>query len=91
MPGSVRVLEGDDLVRVWEPPDGFGKAFCSVCGSALWSVAPADGQPAGVRFSAFDDDPGVRPSHRQFTAYAAEWEPIPDDGLPRYPERPPSS
>jgi hypothetical protein len=39
--------------------------------------------------SLFDDDPGVRPSYRQFTAYAAEWEPIPDDGLPRYPERPP--
>jgi hypothetical protein len=39
--------------------------------------------------SLFDDDPGVRPSYRQFTAYAAEWESIPDDRLPRYPERPP--
>ena len=36
--------------------------------------------------SAFDEDPGVRPAYRQFVAYAAEWEPIPDDGLPRYPE-----
>jgi hypothetical protein len=23
---------------------------------------------------------------RQFVAYAAEWEPIPDDGLPRFDE-----
>jgi hypothetical protein len=23
---------------------------------------------------------------RQFVAYAAPWEPVPDDGLPRYPE-----
>jgi hypothetical protein len=23
---------------------------------------------------------------RQFVAYAASWEPIPDDGLARYPE-----
>ena len=38
---------------------------------------------------AFDGDPGVRPSYRQFTAYAADWDPIPDDGLTRYPERPP--
>ena len=39
-----------------------------------------------VRMSAFDDDPGVRPSYRQFVDYAAQWEAIPDDGLPRYPE-----
>ena len=26
-----------------------------------------------------------------FVAYAAPWEPIPDDGLPRYPERVPPS
>ena len=34
----------------------------------------------------FDENPGVRPSVRQFVAYAAPWEPIPDDGLPRYLE-----
>ena len=34
---------------------------------------------------AFDDDPGIRPSVRQFVADAAPWEPIPDDGLPRFP------
>jgi hypothetical protein len=34
----------------------------------------------------FDDDPGIRPSVRQFVAYAAPWELIPDDGLPRFPE-----
>ena len=26
------------------------------------------------------------PSYRQYVEYAAEWEPIPDDGLPRHPE-----
>ena len=41
--------------------------------------------------SAFDGDPGVRPTSRQFVAYAAVWEPIPDDGLERYPEARPSS
>jgi len=39
-----------------------------------------------VRMSAFDDDPGVRPSWRAFVAYAAAWEPIPDDGLERHDE-----
>jgi hypothetical protein len=39
-----------------------------------------------VRMAAFDVDPGIRPSYRQYVAYAAPWEPIPDDGLERYPE-----
>jgi hypothetical protein len=88
-PGSLRVVAGEELVGIYEPLDGYGKAFCSACGSALWSVDPGAGRVAGVRFSAFDDDPGVRPSFRTFTAYAAAWEPIPDDGLPRYPDRKP--
>ena len=36
-----------------------------------------------------DGDPGVRPQSHQFVAYAACWEEIPDDGLPRYPEERP--
>ena len=40
----------------------------------------------GVRMSAFDSDPGVRPTQRQYVAYAAAWEPIPDDALERFPE-----
>jgi hypothetical protein len=36
-----------------------------------------------------DGDPGIRPGFRQFVAYAASWEEIPNDGLPRYPERKP--
>ena len=50
---------------------------------------PTDPSIVGVRMGAFDEDPGVRPSYRQYVAYAAAWEPIPDDGLPRYPERRP--
>jgi hypothetical protein len=34
--------------------------------------------------AAFDADPGVRPSFRQYVAFAAPWEPIPDDGLERF-------
>ena len=89
VPGSLRLLSGDELVRAFHPPDGFAKAFCCECGSALWSIDP-EGNISGVRLGAFDDDPGVRPSSRQFVAYAAPWEPIPDDGLERFPERRPT-
>jgi len=34
----------------------------------------------------FDTDPGIRPSYRAYVAYAAPWEPIPEDGLPRFLE-----
>ena len=88
--GSFRVTEGEDLVTVFRPEEGFEKAFCSECGSALFSRHRDDPEVISVRMGTFDGDPGVRPSYRQFVAYAAPWEPIPDDGLPRHPERRPS-
>lgn len=42
-----------------------------------------------MRLGVLDDDAVVRPSAHQFTAYAAAWEPLPDDGLPRHLERVP--
>ena len=47
---------------------------------------PDDPERVGIRLGAFDSDPGIRPSMRQFVAYAAPWEAIPDDGLPRHSE-----
>lgn len=86
VPGSLRILQGEDLVREWQPPDhGFGKCFCSACGGALWSKSP-EGEIASVRLGTVDGDPGIRPSYRIFTAYAVPWEPIPEDGTQRYPE-----
>ena len=90
-PGSLRIVAGDDLLRAYEPPGGFPKVFCSVCGSALWSRHPTNDDIINVRLGAFDSDPGIRPAFRAFVAYAAPWEPIPADGLPRYPEARPSA
>jgi len=87
-PGSLTVTQGEELIRTYAPPDGFPKLFCGTCGSALWSRSPDDPEIMSVRLGAFDGDPGIRPSLRQFCAYAAAWEDIPDDGLPRHPERP---
>jgi hypothetical protein len=91
VPGSLRVLAGEDSLRAFEPGDGYAKVFCSQCGAHLWSRNPDDATALSVRMGAFDEDPGIRPSVRQFVAYAAVWEEIPDDGLPRYPERRPTA
>jgi hypothetical protein len=91
-PGSLRITSGEELLRAFQPADGFPKVFCTACGSALWSRRADSAEPWSVRLGAFDGDPGIRPSYRQFVAYAAEWEPLPEDGLPRYPEaRPPDA
>jgi hypothetical protein len=84
-PGAFRLLQGEDVVRRWVPEgSGAPKAFCTQCGSAVWSESPGD--VYGVRLGAIDGDPGIRPQARQYVAYAASWEPIPDDGLPRFAE-----
>jgi len=87
--GSFAITRGAELVSYYRPESGYEKAFCSECGSGLWSRNPDDHEEIGIRMGTFDDDPGVRPSVRQFVAYAVPWEPIPDDGLPRHPERRP--
>jgi hypothetical protein len=87
---AVRVLQGEELLCAWEPPDGFAKVFCSACGSSMWSRSP-DGKVLAIRLGVFDSDPGVRPGYHQFTAYLAPWDTLPDDGLPRYPEGRPST
>ena len=87
---TFRFLQGADLVRAWRHPDGgFGKCFCGECGAQLFSRNPEDPGQMSVRLGAFDGDPGVRPSSRAYVAYAAEWEPIPDDGLERFAEAKP--
>ena len=88
-PESVRFLRGEELVKGWQPPDdGWEKCFCASCGSQLFSKN-RDGTIWSVRMGAFDDPPRLKPKHRQYVAYAASWEPIPDDGIPHYPERAP--
>ena len=90
-PDSLRWLQGEALIKGWLPAtDGAEKCFCSECGAHLYSRS-RDGSRVGIRMGSFDSDPGVRPSSRQYLAYAVSWEPIPDDGLLRFDEaRPPN-
>jgi hypothetical protein len=87
-PGSFRVIQGEERLRAWKPEGGWEKWFCGDCGSAMFSRHPEDELQIGVRLGTLDSDPGIRPSARQFLASAAPWEPVPDDGLTRYPGLP---
>lgn len=85
-PGSFSVVSGRDKLRVWEPDPGGKKGFCARCGSHIYAENTNHGFFA-VRLGAFDGDPGIRPTIRQFVAFAAPWEPMPDDGLTQFNER----
>jgi hypothetical protein len=86
-----RLLSGEELIRVWRPPDGGAvKAFCSECGSSLFGAWWPEGEEISIRIGALDDDPGIRPQYHTYVDSRAPWDELPDDGLPRYPAGAPS-
>jgi hypothetical protein len=85
-PDAFRIVAGEDAVRTWQPPDGFPKAFCAHCGGHLFSGGESAGV-VGVRLGTVDGDPGIRPQWHQWLESAPDWAPIPDDGLPRFPQQ----
>ena len=80
------IVRGQEHVRVWAPETGLPKAFCTGCGGQLYSDG---GDFIVVRLGAVDGDPGVAMEWRQWLESAPAWASIPDDGLPRYPQRRP--
>jgi hypothetical protein len=85
------LLQGAELVETFRPPGGMAKAFCRVCGSSLFGGTWPDGLEVSVRLGALDDDPGIRPQYHSFVGSKADWDELPDDGLPRYDARPPKA
>src|SRR2546422_9633253 len=60
-PGSLRIVQGEPLLREYRPEKGWAKVFCGECGSSLWSPSQDDPEPRAVRPGAFDGRPGSRP------------------------------
>jgi hypothetical protein len=85
------LLAGSELIEAYRPSDGMAKAFCRRCGSSLFGGTWPDGSEVSVRLGALDVDPGIAPQYHSFVGSKATWERLPDDGLPRYDERAPTS
>jgi hypothetical protein len=84
---AFELLEGAGEIETWTPDVGLPKSFCRRCGGQLFSGDPAGGGTMGIRFGALDGDPGIRPRWRQWVSSSPAWYAIPEDGLPRFPER----
>jgi hypothetical protein len=48
-----------------------------------------DGPEVSIRLGTLDDDPGIRPGYHSFVDDLPAWDTLAEDGLPRYPSRPP--
>ena len=81
---EVNILEGEELLRTYQPEEGSAKTFCSVCGSNLFGGGWPESEQASVRLSAIDSPFEARPSKHTYVRSVASWETLPDDGLERF-------
>jgi len=78
-----RLLQGEDVIRVYGKGEGAVKAFCRVCGSSIFGGDWPDGPEVSIRMGALDDDPGIRPQFHTFVSDKAPWDII-TDNLPQF-------
>jgi hypothetical protein len=85
---AIRILEGAELLRTFQPADGKSKTFCTVCGSNLFGAGWPDAEVAAVRLAGLDEGLDQVPQAHIFVRSVAPWEILPEDGLPRFDTRP---
>jgi hypothetical protein len=81
---QIRIVEGADLLRTYQPDEGTAKTFCSRCGSNLFGGGWPDSETASVRLPAIGTPFEGRPVRHVYTRSLAPWETLPDDGLERF-------
>jgi hypothetical protein len=82
--GTFRIVAGENRLRVWTSEQGGDKWFCGDCGSQIYGNNPAHPIRSACAWGRSTRIPGSGPPLA--SSCAAAWEPIPDDGLPRFPE-----
>ena len=85
---AIEILEGEELLRTYQPADGRAKTFCSACGSNLFGAGWPESEVAAVRLPAIDFGNDRTPGAHIFVRSVAPWETLPEDGLPRFDTRP---
>ena len=79
---------GRELIREYESSPGKLRAFCSRCGSPVYSRRIDDPETFRIRLGLLDGDPGRRPVAHVFVASKAPWFELADE-LPRFEAAPP--
>jgi hypothetical protein len=84
----VRWVSGRESVTEYESSPGKFRAFCSHCGSPMYSRTTSDATTMRVRLGTLNEDPGRRALAHVWVSSKAPWFDITDD-LPQFPEAPP--
>lgn len=79
----LRWLSGKDTVREYESSPGKLRAFCSHCGSPMYSRRTNDPDAVLIRLGSLDGDPERRPLVHFWVSAKAPWFTIADD-LPQF-------
>jgi hypothetical protein len=81
------VVSGDTVRWVESPASNrhARRAFCSNCGSSLFWKA-ADAERTGIAAGTLDEPTGLGRAAHIYSSDAADWDELPDDGLPRNPD-----
>jgi hypothetical protein len=79
----LRFTAGRDAIREYESSPGKFRAFCSRCGSPVYSRLASDPETFRLRLGTLDGDPGRRPLAHFFVGSKAVWHEI-TDALPRF-------
>lgn len=85
---AVHLHAGEELLRTYQPAEGTGKTFCSVCGSNVFGGGWPDAERVSVRLSTLDEPFERKPETRLYVRSVAPWETLPDDGAERADTRP---
>jgi hypothetical protein len=81
---AIRILEGEELIRTYQPDEGTAKTFCSNCGSNLFGAGWPDSEYASVRITTLDAPFERKPEMHIYVRSVAPWETLPDDGADRF-------
>lgn len=82
-----RVIAGKDLIREFESSPGVWRAFCSRCGSPIYSRRTTAPDVFRLRLGILNDDPERRPLAHFWVGSKAPWYTIADD-LPQFAQGP---
>lgn len=81
---AIRIVEGADLVRTFQPAEGSAKTFCRECGSNLFGGGWPESEFCSVRVTTLEERVGDLPGVHVWARSVAPWELLPDDGFERF-------
>ena len=81
---AIRIVQGAELLRTFQPSEGSSKTFCSECGSNLFGGGWPESEQASVRVTALEEPPDRGPEAHIYVRSVARWETLPEDGLERF-------